>query len=765
MNSVLDSALGQSDALESQPGWWPRLKHSLSWMGWTDDPWQSGRRRLMQIDTWRVAGTLVAALAITTAGSLAWTWHAQQALAQASAALAIRVFDDRLDLVAQGLRHLAAQPALQPAAMVCSPALVQALLQESLDSALVRRFDAADADGSQRCGPLGAQTGPAQTSPSRPGLSLKLGQQIAAKPVLQLTLPNGHAVQALLLPQTLHLPESVVPARSRSTDLSVVAHGADGGRLHLWGPRRPSSTGLQPGPARIDSNRHGVSVSADLGPQAFIDEASYRAAGAGAGALCMVLLAAAWTWRLAIRQSRLVHRLSHALRKRQFEPFVQPIVDLQTGRCVGGEVLMRWNHPQRGILGPNEFIDEAERTGLILGMSDLTMSLAAHRLAPLALAEPGFYFSFNVTPGQLRELNFAQRLAEIFRADTVPRQQVLLELTERDLVDTRAKAMLVALRADGWRIAIDDFGTGQSSLATIESLPIDRIKIDRAFVSSIDEKTVSRPVLDAIISLARELRISLIAEGVETRSQWDYLAARGVACAQGYLMARPMPISDYLGWLQAQRITHADATLAAADTTAGTAPPAPRVSGPTPMALTAQQHQLWGRMAAAGGLRIEDRAHQLRAYANCFVGRQAVDWMVASLGISRLQALHLGRSLVAVGVIRHVLDEHDFKDDDLFYRLAPLAPAADPDGLAQGVPDKQLLQQAMNFPWRSHSRGLLRHHQCASGRAVVDWIAQHHAVARPCAVQWATQWMRQGALRHIFDTQPFRDDGTLYRLG
>lgn len=754
MNSVFDSALGPPDAVVSQPGWWPRLKQSLSWLGWTDGPWQRGRRRLMQIDRRRVAGALAAALATTTAGSLAWAWHAQQALARTSAALAIGVVDDRLDLVAHALRRLAAQPDLQSAALLCSPALVQALLQESLDSVLVRRFDVAAADASQGCGPQGAQASSARTSPSRPGINLMLGQQIAARPMLQLTLHNGHAVQALLLPQTLYPPEAVMRVGDGGANVSVLAHGADGGTLHLWGPRRLPSTGLQPGPVRVDSNRHGVSVSADLGPQTLVHQASYQAAIAGAGALCAVLLGVAWTWRRAVRQSRLVHRLSHALRKRQFEPFVQPIVDLQTGHCVGGEVLMRWNHPQRGTLGPNEFIDEAERTGLILGMSDLTMSLAAHRLAPLALAEPGFYFSFNVTPGQLRELDFAQRLAEIFRADTVPRQQVLLELTERDLVDTRAKAMLVTLRADGWRIAIDDFGTGQSSLSTIESLPIDRIKIDRAFVSSIDEKTVSRPVLDAIISLARELRIPLIAEGVETRSQWDYLAARGVACAQGYLMARPMPISDYLGWLQAPRFTGAD-----------DAPPATHVNRPAHSALTTQQHQLWVHMAAAGGLPIEDRVHQLRTYANCFVGRQAVDWMVGSLGISRLQALHLGRGLVAVGVIRHVLDEHDFEDDDLYYCLAPLTPAADPGALEPGVPEKQLLQQAMNFPWRSHSRGLLRHHQCASGRAVVDWIVQHHAVARPRAVRWATHWMRQGALRHIFDTHPFRDDSTLYRLG
>jgi EAL domain-containing protein (putative c-di-GMP-specific phosphodiesterase class I) len=467
-----------------------------------------------------------------------------------------------------------------------------------------------------------------------------------------------------------------------------------------------------------------------------------------------------WVWRRAVLQSRLVHRLSHALRKRQFEPFVQPIVDLQTGRCTGAEVLMRWNHPQRGILGPGEFIEEAERTGLILGMSDLTMSLAAHRLATVAQADPGLYFSFNVTPGQLREPGFAQRLAEIFRPDTVPRDQVLLEVTERDFVDPRAKGRLLALRADGWRIAIDDFGTGQSSLASIESLPVDRIKIDRAFVSSIDEKTVNRPVLDTIIQLSRDLRVPLIAEGIETRSQWDYLRARGVANAQGYLMARPMPIAEFLRWL-AQHAARAEPTAAEAPGPA--APPAlPLQPG------TAVQRALWQRMRAQGGLPIRDRVYKLRNYPQCFVGSQAVDWMVAQLGVSRAEALRQGRALVAVGLVQHVLDEHDFNDGDYFYRLAPAsaveggAAAADASGVA---PSGARLQGALDVPWRSHRRGLLRHHRCASGRELVDWIVNHHPITRATARDWAALWMRQGTLRHVFDSQPFRDDQTLYRLG
>jgi Domain found in Dishevelled, Egl-10, and Pleckstrin (DEP) len=171
-------------------------------------------------------------------------------------------------------------------------------------------------------------------------------------------------------------------------------------------------------------------------------------------------------------------------------------------------------------------------------------------------------------------------------------------------------------------------------------------------------------------------------------------------------------------------------------------------------------------MGAPGGLHIADRTHMLRSYPRCFVGREAVDWLVATRGVSRSEALRLGRSLVAVGLIQHVLEEHDFKDGDFFYRLADNTVGAASDALPEAAAGRKALQLALDFPWRSHSRGLLRHHQCATGRTIVDWIVQRHAIPRATAVHWAIHWMRQGALRHVFDTQAFQDDDRfLYRLG
>ena len=414
----------------------------------------------------------------------------------------------------------------------------------------------------------------------------------------------------------------------------------------------------------VRSDRHDHAVSVELDRRVFASRLmGHWPMAAGAAAL-ITLLTCLRVWNRAMARSRLVRRIERALRKRQFEPFVQPIVDMASGRCVGGEVLMRWAHPERGTLPPSEFIDEAERTGLIVAMSVLVMVRAAHRLAPLAQAHPELYFSFNITAGQLRRPSFAAELADIFNADTLPRAQVLLELTEREALDPLTQRTVRALHAAGWRIVIDDFGTGHSSLAALEQLPIDRLKIDRAFVSAVGEETARRPVLDAIIVLARDLGLQLVAEGVETQVQWDYLAQRQVGSAQGYLVARPLALDAFGRWFEGQ--------LAPFGSPAGSSndrPAAGAAQGSAALLHDQRLAAIWQAMLSAGGVYIRDRLFQLRLYRQCFVGREAVDWLVRHAAVSRAQALRLGRRLVALGCLKHVLDEHDFQDGEYFYAV------------------------------------------------------------------------------------------------
>ena len=736
----------------------------------------------------RVVMGLAAWVSITVAASLGLGGWQQEREAQADADAALRYVDGRLDALQAQLDRVATHPLLQRPMQGCPAALVSLLVRESLSSLLVQQVMVIGAEGRVGCGPEGPVPAPEVPPVHSDSLALVTRRAIDLQLMVLRTAPSGGVLLATLDPRSF-VPDAT-QTWAHSPQRRVTLMSADARALTGWGgavgTTHESIDALR---ASRSSQRHQVAVVVDVNRQAARTAALQRTACVAGLALAVALLALAWFWQRTLRRARLYHRLVRALRKRQFEPFVQPIVDVATGQCVGGEVLMRWQHPQRGLLGPAEFIEEAERTGLIVPMSQLVMARAAHRLAPLAQAHPQLYFSFNITPEQLRDSRFAQQLGELFRSDTLAREQVLLELTEREFVDPVAMQTLLSLRAAGWRIAIDDFGTGQSSLATIDQLPIHRIKIDRAFVSTIDDSTVSRPVLDTIITLAHQLRIGLIAEGVETQKQWDYLAARQVGCVQGFLIARPMPIEAFVRWANepapaAERAV-ADAAALATATATATAP-SPSPSAPTPTHAVARAwaapalagasaagsietdadlQALRERLACTGGLDIRDRVYRLRSYGQCFVGREAVDWLQRHIKCSREHALRTGRRLLALGHIQHVLDEHDFEDAELFYRLAQ---HPDATGLS-GAPAATELVQALNavhgLAWNDQVRGLLRHRACQPGQVIVDWLCQRYEVPRRTAVQWAVQLMRQGRLRHVFDDEPFRDDATLYRPG
>ena len=704
------------------------------------------RARLLELDFWRCAALALTLCALTTVGGLAWLWQARAQAAATSAVAALAFLDARLDEIDTQAQSLAADVTAAPGNEPCRREVALRLLRSSLDGLLVRRWWLLSEFGTVACGPEGPMPAP-ELSPAPDGrLTLMWRRSMGAELLAVRPLGGSRSIVAVLDPRALALPQQGPWQTDGATGEHITLHAGDGSGLQVWS--RDGAVGARDAllQARQASARHGMAVSVGVDRAGFWADWRRQLAWLLAAALLFSGAIAAWARRQAVRRARLVHRLEHALHKRQFEPWVQPIVDLSSGRCVGGEVLMRWAHPQRGIVPPGEFIEVAEQTGLIDGMSKLVMTRAAHRLAPLARLHRQLYFSFNLTPEQLRAPLIAQTLAEHFNPETLPRDQVLLEMTEREIVDPAAHGALAALHRAGWRIAIDDFGTGHSSLALLERLPIQRIKIDRAFVASIGARSASRPVLDAIIGLARELDIGLIAEGVETQDQWDYLAARGVGSAQGYLMARPMPLPAFEQWLAGH-------------------PPAAANASASDEATPLPAHELqtlWQRMQCTGGLDIRDRMHHLRSYKQCFVAREAVDWMVRELKVGRAEAAHIGRRMVALGWMRHVLDEHDFEDAELFFTAAVQLQAAP---VSPPIDDLRQALRALDGGVRlgTHRRGLLAHRRCASGRHVVDWLVARHAVSRDIAVQWAAQLMRKGMLRHVFDDQAFRDDSTLYR--
>lgn len=246
-----------------------------------------------------------------------------------------------------------------------------------------------------------------------------------------------------------------------------------------------------------------------------------------------------------------------ALAAGELEMYYQPQVDSKSGKVIGAEALMRWNHPQRGFLGAASFLPYAEECGLIIAISDWMLeAVCRDLLAWNTLGDERPYLSINLSPLYLDRGDFFDKLKMTLERFQVPPSQLEVEITESICIRNPQAAIdqLHKLCQLGVRVAIDDFGTGYSSLAYLHRFPIHVLKIDRSFVLPIEDDTLQFPVVLAIISIAKGLGLKLVAEGVETEVQQRYLEQAGCQTFQGYYYHRPMPQSDLMGLLHKQQI-------------------------------------------------------------------------------------------------------------------------------------------------------------------------------------------------------------------
>ncbi|CAM4025623.1 Cyclic di-GMP phosphodiesterase YahA [Pseudomonas reidholzensis] len=262
--------------------------------------------------------------------------------------------------------------------------------------------------------------------------------------------------------------------------------------------------------------------------------------GGAAGGACR--------WQLR-RASSSRAELDRALEADEFLPYFQPVVRKGDYRWAGAEVLMRWNHPREGLVRPDLFIPYAEHSGQIVAMTRALMLHTAQGLAPYAaLLEDGFHISVNITADHCRDLRLLDDCRTFLQHFPPGRVVLTLELTERKLIEATPMTLELfeKLHELGVMIALDDFGTGQSSLNYLRQFKVDYLKIDQSFVAMIGGDALSQHILDSIIELSTKLGLGIVAEGVETETQRDYLAGHGVDFQQGYLFARPMPLDDFL---------------------------------------------------------------------------------------------------------------------------------------------------------------------------------------------------------------------------
>lgn len=256
---------------------------------------------------------------------------------------------------------------------------------------------------------------------------------------------------------------------------------------------------------------------------------------------------------LARQQMSLPTAIRNGLRRKEFFLEYQPVVDLRDGRWVGVEALVRWRRPTGEIVMPDLFIPIAEQNGLIARLTAQVFEMVRRDTGFYLETHPGFHIGINVAPADFRSPDFLDSLQRLRRHMGARPSSLILELTERSLLDPAvAREISGRLRSEGFALAIDDFGTGYSSLSYLESLELDYLKIDRSFIEAIGTGAPISLVVGHIIGMARDLGLSMIAEGVESQAQADYLRKQGVQLAQGWLFGSPMPFAEVVREMQAR---------------------------------------------------------------------------------------------------------------------------------------------------------------------------------------------------------------------
>jgi diguanylate cyclase (GGDEF)-like protein len=251
---------------------------------------------------------------------------------------------------------------------------------------------------------------------------------------------------------------------------------------------------------------------------------------------------------------RTMEELRTALTAGELEVHLQPQVDLADGRVVGVEALVRWNHPTRGLLSPAQLLPAAEQAGLLRPLTDAVLELALTAVARWWPARR-VPISVNLSAANVNDLDLPSKVTAALTAHGLPPEALTLELVEDTLMadPERGRQVLAELRRRGVRTSIDDYGTGYSSLAYLRHLPADELKLDRSLTAEVDRDRRAAAIVEHTVALAHALGLRLVAEGVEDATTGAALAALGCDVAQGYAIARPMPVDAFLSWLDAPR--------------------------------------------------------------------------------------------------------------------------------------------------------------------------------------------------------------------
>ena len=468
-----------------------------------------------------------------------------------SAKRAISLADSRINDAVNALDELAAQ-----GVDGCTPANIDKMKVAVFRAAPVKEIEILGPDGQRMCSHLGMPTPKRALLSSEPlasvdGYALDIVQLADGHKMVRLRRKIGVNEIAACLPAVFFLPQ----VSTHGGPFNGYAHIVTGaGTLigQIGGKRNESPQAMFT--AKATSGRFGFNaeIAAPRG-QVATGQADLKWLGIYASGAIVLIVGAIILLVPRRSGNNPVAEIERALAGGEFVPYYQPIVDIRSGRLRGAEVLVRWKKPDGTLVLPGSFIPLAESSGLIRDMTTDLMRRVCAEAGSAVGCRPALKISFNFAGQLFGDESIVKDVRKIFINSPIKLSQVVLELTERDPIEnfTETRRVIAALQGLGVRIAIDDVGTGHSGLSYILKLGVDIIKIDKMFVDAIGTDRNSTTIVETLIDLAHNMRMDVVAEGVENFEQVMHLRELGVRSAQGYVFAPPLPGSAFLQLIEA----------------------------------------------------------------------------------------------------------------------------------------------------------------------------------------------------------------------
>jgi sensor c-di-GMP phosphodiesterase-like protein len=436
----------------------------------------------------------------------------------------------------------------------CGDDQIEALRQATFGTIPVKELSIIAPDGRTLCTDIGNQTdhrvvisSEPLSSDSRNVLELvRLGEHREQWVRIRRVTGAGNGVAALI-PAMLFVPQvstSGGPMRFQAQMLS-----AGGAQIAVVGETTSAADRANDLVADLSSNQYGLHAIVSAPPVALsASQGDLRILGfMASGALAIVILALSVLLPRRERENP-IDEIAQALQAGEFVPYYQPIVDIRSGRLRGAEVLARWRKPDGSIVPPALFIPLAESSGLIIELTRSLMRRACQEMGGALGPRPHLKIGFNLTARHFANEEIVEDVRKIFKKSRLKLQQIVLEVTERQPIEnlTDTRRVVAALQGLGVKVAIDDVGTGHSGLSYMLKLGVDIIKIDKLFIDALGTDRYSNTIIETLIDLALNMRMEVIAEGVESFEQVLHLRDLGIRQAQGFVFSPPLPGSAFL---------------------------------------------------------------------------------------------------------------------------------------------------------------------------------------------------------------------------